>query len=118
MIHLVTKLFGVARFKVIDHYRVSGEQELLTPWAGDDESDEPGDLDPDLEAIVERDELLSALNRLAAGQRLALVLHYADGLSAAEIGDLLGKSGQAVDSLLARGRRALWGILTEQGTTR
>ena len=88
---------------------------VVTPWAGDDESDEPGDLDPDLEAIVERDELLSALDRLAAGQRLALVLHYADGLSAAEIGDLLGKSGQAVDSLLARGRRVLWGNLDRAG---
>ncbi len=49
----------------------------------------------------------AALDDLPPRQRAALVLTYYQGFSNREAGDLLGISDEAVESLLARGRRAL-----------
>ena len=109
-------LFGTARFKVIDHYR-SRERSAETAhdWLEGVET-VAGDWD-DLDRIVEREELVTALGRLPDSQRIALVLHYADGLSIAEIAAALDKSEHAVESLLARGRRSLRTHLTDQEST-
>jgi len=110
-------LFGAARFKLIDYYRRRERTERTSAeWSGviEELADEVDDLD----RILERDQLLAALSALPASQRIALVLHYADGLSIAEIAAGLGKSPQAVESLLARGRRSLRAQLTDQETER
>ena len=49
----------------------------------------------------------AALQALPERQRAALVLFHFDGLSQVEVGAALGISDEAVESLLARGRRAL-----------
>ncbi|MDH3240414.1 MAG: sigma-70 family RNA polymerase sigma factor [Alphaproteobacteria bacterium] len=49
----------------------------------------------------------AALDALPARQRSALVLTYYEGFTNREAGRLLGISAEAVESLLARGRRAL-----------
>jgi len=110
-------LFGTARFKLIDHYRRRERMERAeAEWSGAIE-EVPDEVD-DLDRIAEREELVAALAMLPAGQRIALVLHYADGLSISEIAAGLGKSPQAVESLLARGRRSLRAQLTDQETDR
>ena len=48
-----------------------------------------------------------ALQRLPERQRLALTLFHYQGLSQVEVGDSLGVSDEAVESLLARARRTL-----------
>ena len=48
-----------------------------------------------------------ALQRLPERQRLALTLFHYQGLSQIEVGDTLGVSDEAVESLLARARRTL-----------
>ncbi|MDX1483393.1 MAG: sigma-70 family RNA polymerase sigma factor [Alphaproteobacteria bacterium] len=48
-----------------------------------------------------------ALDDLPPRQRAALVLTYYQGCSNSEAGEILGISDEAVESLLARGRRAL-----------
>lgn len=48
-----------------------------------------------------------ALAKLPERQRLALVLFHFEGLSQIEVGESLGVSDEAVESLLARARRAL-----------
>ena len=109
-------LFGTARYKVIDYYRSREHADRpLVDWSG--ESAELAGFDDDLERIVDRDELLAGLVRLPPGQRIALVLHYADGLSVAEIALAFGKSEHAMESLLARGRRSLRKYLTDQEST-
>jgi RNA polymerase sigma-70 factor (ECF subfamily) len=110
-------LFGTARFKLIDHYRRRERYERAeAEWSGD-LAELPGEID-DLDRIAEREELIAALAMLPAGQRIALVLHYADGLSVREVAEALGKSGPAVESLLARGRRSLRALLADQETDR
>ena len=65
--------------------------------------------------------LYVAMNRMAAGavdgraalkalperQRLALTLFHYEGLSQLEVGNILGVSDEAVESLLSRARRSL-----------
>jgi RNA polymerase sigma-70 factor (ECF subfamily) len=48
-----------------------------------------------------------ALRALPERQRLALTLFHFEGLSQIEVGNVLGVSDEAVESLLARARRAL-----------
>ncbi len=49
----------------------------------------------------------AALAALPERQRLALVLFHFDGLSQLEVGEKLGVSDEAIESLLARARRTL-----------
>jgi RNA polymerase sigma-70 factor (ECF subfamily) len=49
----------------------------------------------------------AALKTLPERQRLALTLFHHEGLSQVEVGDIMGVSDEAVESLLARARRAL-----------
>ena len=60
------------------------------------------DRDLDVRRVVR-----TALDDLPPRQRAAVVLTYYQGFSNREAGDLLGISDEAVESLLARGRRAL-----------
>jgi RNA polymerase sigma-70 factor (ECF subfamily) len=67
--------------------------------------------------LVERD--LSArvdkeLQALPERQRLALVLCHYEGLSMSDAGNILGVSSEAIESLLARGRRALRAALADE----
>jgi RNA polymerase sigma-70 factor (ECF subfamily) len=47
------------------------------------------------------------LAALPERQRVALTLFHYEGLSQIEVGDMLGISDEAVESLLARARRSL-----------
>jgi RNA polymerase sigma-70 factor, ECF subfamily len=63
-----------------------------------------------LQALCEGDlsaEVESALKALPERQRLALTLFHYEGLSQVEVGEVMGVSEEAVESLLARARRAL-----------
>jgi RNA polymerase sigma-70 factor (ECF subfamily) len=53
-----------------------------------------------------RERAVAALTSVAASQRAALVLCYVDGFTVGESAALLGKSVDAVESLLARGRQS------------
>ena len=69
----------------------------------------------DLEAREEPvPELLAQLAKLPKYQRISLVLHYYEGYSAREIGDLLGKTENTVCAYLSRGRKRLGQLLEEE----
>lgn len=56
----------------------------------------------------ERDALVQeAVSALPPNQRMAIVLHYFEGLGWSEIADAMGVSSKAVERLLARGRKSL-----------
>jgi RNA polymerase sigma-70 factor (ECF subfamily) len=97
-------LIGVARHKLVDHYRRQARDERrareLELRATTGVVASPGVMDTAQELAIE------VLEQLRPNQRAALVLHYVDGLPVEEVADVLGKSLHATESLLARGRVA------------
>lgn len=57
----------------------------------------------------------AAMDALPERQKIALLLHHEQGLSNPEIAEVLGIGVEAVESLLARGRRRLRELLTPKG---
>ena len=56
----------------------------------------------------------AALQALPERQRLALTLFHYEGMSQIEVGEAMGISDEAVESLLARARRALKALLKDE----
>ncbi len=56
----------------------------------------------------------AALQALPERQRLAITLFHYEGMSQVEVGEVLGVSDEAVESLLARARRTLKAALREE----
>ena len=67
-----------------------------------------------LEDAVLSSRVEAALKALPERQRLALTLFHYEGLSQLEVGEILGVSDEAVESLLSRARRALRGMLQDE----
>jgi RNA polymerase sigma-70 factor (ECF subfamily) len=97
-------VMGVARHKVIDQYRkvARDERRLMLLSSRGDEVDDPLAL-----AGQDPARIVQALGGLRAEHRLVLVLKYLDDLTVDQIAAEIGKSPQAIESLLARARRAL-----------
>jgi RNA polymerase sigma-70 factor, ECF subfamily len=90
-------ILGIARHKLVDHYRRQSRTERTLV------------LDEDVELVVgaadgTRELAVSALAKVPSAQRAALVLRHLDGLSVPEVASALGRSVEAAESLLARGR--------------
>lgn len=99
-------VIGVARHKLIDHYRSSAREQrrLSVAWSSgigrdDEQHDEFADIDAN--------DLAELMRELAPDHRLVLVLRYLDELSVNEIAIEIGKSVHATESLLTRARQAL-----------
>jgi RNA polymerase sigma-70 factor (ECF subfamily) len=94
-------LIGVARHKLVDHWRrwarersrlsVETAPEYVDPW----------------EAHLDADAVHRALRRLNGSQRAALTLRYLDGLSVAEVAECLGRTVHGTETLLMRAKAAL-----------
>lgn len=82
-----------------------------------DEAPEPVDgrasADARLIAGDRANAVMAAMDRLPERQRSAVALRHFEDLGNPEIGEILGVSVEAVESLLARGRRTLANILAE-----
>jgi RNA polymerase sigma-70 factor (ECF subfamily) len=95
---------GIARHKLIDHYRQQERVERSVAAAREAEQLEAELVVQDTQQARER--AVRALASVAASQRAALVLCYLDGYSVPEVARLLDKTVEAVESLLARGRQS------------
>ena len=106
----VAWLIGVARHKLVDHWRRQEREERSLIQVGllTDDRDDPWD------AIVDQQAVYAALAELNAFQRAALTLKYLDGLPVAQVADQLGRSLHATETLLARARSALGHVYREQ----
>jgi RNA polymerase sigma-70 factor (ECF subfamily) len=114
-------LLGIARRKVADHLRRRRWRELLAVDLRPSRPDAESAWDELTEALSTRDqgpeesllreERRQAVRRLVgllkAEQREALLLRYVEGLSIAEVAEVLGKSLAAANSLLQRARETL-----------
>jgi RNA polymerase sigma-70 factor, ECF subfamily len=93
-------LIGVARHKLVDHWRRAERDErrlrLIEPVADDDP------WDAEIEALRAQ----QVLATLGAHHRGALTLRYLDGLPVPEVADQLGRTVHATEALLVRARNA------------
>jgi RNA polymerase sigma-70 factor, ECF subfamily len=93
-------LIGVARHKLVDHWRRLGREERGLALLPD--RPEPPWEDCVLDAVTAR----AVLARLGPHHRLALTLRYLDGLPVPEVARLLDRSLHATEALLVRARAA------------
>ena len=93
------------------------EEDLGNKFSADHTRKGPSPEDLLLEAERKR-QILSALRRLPANQRIALVLKKYEGLSYKEIARIMGCSVSAVDSLMVRAKRNLHGKLISRKKNR
>ncbi|MGK2947435.1 MAG: RNA polymerase sigma factor, partial [Acidimicrobiales bacterium] len=101
--HLTTAwLIGVARHKLVDHWRRRARDERNLQAVADDASEHDDPWDAHLDASVAH----QVLGRLGAHHRSALTLRYLDGLPVAEVADHLGRTVHATEALLVRARLA------------
>jgi RNA polymerase sigma-70 factor, ECF subfamily len=95
-------VIGVARHKLVDHWRRHAREERsLHAVAGDTVAGEDA-WDVRLDALRARD----TLERLGPHHRAALTLRYLDDLPVAAVAQLLERSLQATEALLVRARVA------------
>jgi RNA polymerase sigma-70 factor (ECF subfamily) len=93
-------LIGVARHKLVDHWRREAREESKLALAADD--DTLDDWDARLDALRAR-ETLAAIGPV---HRTALTLRYLDGLPVPDIATLLDRTVHATEALLVRARLA------------
>lgn len=100
----VAWLIGVARHKLVDHWRRRERETRLLRAVGVPPNGEAAgdDWDVQLDALVAQE----ALAALGAHHRSALVLRYLDGLPVREVADLLGRTVGATEVLIVRARAA------------
>jgi RNA polymerase sigma-70 factor, ECF subfamily len=105
-------LYRVARNKVVDFYRRQERTAArITGWSAEAEAQPIAS--PGIDRLPDRELVRTALAHTPPAQRIALVLHYLDGLTVSEIAAELDRSEHAVESLLARGRANLRAHLIE-----
>lgn len=97
-------LVGVARHKLVDHWRRAEREERglrLAAGAGDERQDDDP-WDERLDALLAREVLMT----LGPHHRAALTLRYLDGLSVPDVAAHLGRTVHATEALLVRAKAA------------
>ena len=95
-------LIGVARHKLVDHWRRLARDERNLRAVADEPSPDEDPWDAHLDAAVAHE----VLSRLGAHHRSVLTLRYLDGLSVPEVAEHLGRTVHAAEALLVRARLA------------
>jgi RNA polymerase sigma-70 factor (ECF subfamily) len=93
-------IIGVARHKLVDHWRREAREESKLALAADDDTID--DWDVRLDALRAHDTLAD----LGPVHRTALTLRYLDGLPVPEVAALLDRTVHATEALLVRARLA------------
>lgn len=110
VVHEVTVawLVGIARHKLVDHWRrVERAERNLRAVGEPPAADDPWDAE--LDAFLARD----VLARLGAHHRAALTLRYVDDLPVPEVAAILDRTVHATEALLVRARLAFRDVYEE-----
>ena len=99
-------LIGVARHKLVDHYRREERERRKLELVSEQVRLEQARLDAATSETERLDQVraMAALDDMPAPQRLALTLRYFDGLPVPAIAQHLHRSVHATESILARAR--------------
>lgn len=103
-------LIGVARHKLVDHWRRAAREERGLRAVGEP----PAGEDP-WEAQLDAIQARATLDRLGPQHRAALTLRYLDDLPVPQVASLLGRTLHATEALLVRARAAFRRAYTEEG---
>lgn len=95
-------LVGIARHKLVDHWRRREREERKLQMVQDDSPTEEDPWDAQLEVAHAR----HVLQQLSPQHRAALTLRYLDGLSVADVAEELDRTVHATEALLVRARAA------------
>lgn len=98
----VAWLVGIARHKLVDHWRRSEREARKLEALGSEPVPDEDPWDARLDVLTARD----VLGELGGHHRAALTLRYVDDLPVADVAELLGRTVQATEALLVRARRA------------
>ena len=118
---LATWLYRIAHNRLIDHWRATGQVELVTAGPDDDDGDDPLDAipgargdEPEVRAGAREisARLHAALSALPPAQREAFLLHQEGGLELSEIAAI---AGVGVETVKSRLRYALTKLRAELG---
>ena len=94
-------IVGIARHKLIDHLRRQRRAGWsIVPWHDAVREEAP----IEESELIESGRALDALAKVPSPQREALALRHLDGMSVPQVAAALGRSVEATESLLARGR--------------
>ena len=104
----VAWLIGIARHKLVDHWRRGERERRGLAAVGPDQAEDPW------EELLDTSAAYSALARLPGPQRVALALRYLDGLSVPEIAAHLDRTVRGTETLLVRARAALRRVYQEE----
>jgi RNA polymerase sigma-70 factor (ECF subfamily) len=100
----VAWLIGIARHKLVDHWRRLDRQ----PRRFDPPSDDV-DIDVAMDEwapeVLERQQVDAVMRQLGPHHREVLVLRYFDGLPVPDVAELVGRTVHATETLLVRARR-------------
>ncbi len=95
-------LIGVARHKLVDHWRRLGREARGLAAVANEEPEHDDPWDVQLDAMRAQD----TLEQLAPHHRAALTLRYLDDLPVADVAQLLGRGVHSTEGLLVRARAA------------
>ena len=107
----VAWIVGVARHKLVDHWRRQAREERSLRAVSDAVGPEEDPWDVRLDALRAR----GTLERLAPHHRAALTLRYLDDLPVPTVAELLGRSVHATETLLVRARLAFRRAYSQEG---
>ena len=107
----VAWLVGVARHKLVDHWRRVGREERKLRLV----AQQPELVDDPWDARLDVAMARAVLARLGAANRCALTLRYLDGLAVAEVASELGRTLHATEALLVRARIAFRALYDAEG---
>ena len=93
---------GVARHKLVDHWRRMARDERVFAEAANNTETVEDEWDTRLDAI----RAAGVLDALGAHHRAALTLRYVDGLPVREVAGAMGRTEHATEALLVRARTA------------
>ena len=103
-----TWLYRVVSNLCKDRYRRATLEGLISVQAPSNESQSPT---YNIEEGIRQKALYTAMSALPEGQRLAVQFRHIDELTNPQIAEIMGVSVEAIESLIARGKRKLTKIL-------
>jgi len=110
--HLSAWLYRVAHNLVVDHFRRRPREESLP--LEEELVAAPEDVTVVVEKKLAQQQLRAAISHLTVDQQQVIVLKFVEGLSNAEVGQVLGKTEGAVKSLQHRALAALQRIMERE----